>query len=281
MTSLGTATDLDFVERFAAAAERFAIAVASSDMRAPVPSCPGWSTYDLVAHLGNVHAWAATIVETGRFAAEQNDEPRSHRPRAVCEWYAGKAEDLYEVLRGCDPAVSCWNFAFGDGSAGFWRRRQLHETTIHGVDLDQASGRTTEVDPDIATDGIDEVLRVFLHRMHRRGYPAQLTAPLCLQTTDTHRAWTLTPRTASPTTAVPAQARGSSVDSSDAGSSPPAPEGPPLVLDRGHPTADRLQAPAEVLYRLLWRRLRLDDGRVNLEGDAARVHAFLASRLVP
>jgi uncharacterized protein (TIGR03083 family) len=272
---VGTATDLDFVERFATAAERFAVAVASCDLRAPVPSCAGWSTYDLVVHLGNVHAWAATIVETGAFAVEQNDEPRSHKPRAVSEWYAGKAEDLHEVLRGSDPATPCWNFAFGDGSTGFWRRRQLHETTIHRVDLDLASGGTSDVAADIATDGVDEVLRVFLHRMHRRGHPAELSAPLCLQATDTDRAWTLTPRPPV-RNAVPAQPRGSAAESR-----PVPPEGPPLVVDRRHPTADRVEGPADVLYRLLWRRLPLSEADVTVTGDHGRVRAFLDSRLVP
>ncbi|WP_367303766.1 maleylpyruvate isomerase N-terminal domain-containing protein [Nocardioides panacis] len=54
--------------------------MAWSDLRAPVPGCPGWSVLDLVVHVGNVHAWAATIVETGRAAAEQNDRPSSSRP---------------------------------------------------------------------------------------------------------------------------------------------------------------------------------------------------------
>jgi hypothetical protein len=125
-----TSTDLDFVERFAVAAERFADAILSADLRSPVAGCPGWSTYDLVRHLGNVHAWAATIVETGRPAAHQDDQPRSRRPRVVREWYVGKAGDLFEVLRSCDPASECWTLN-GPGSAGFWRRRQLHETTMH------------------------------------------------------------------------------------------------------------------------------------------------------
>ena len=92
-------TTVDFTEEYAAAAERLAVAVARSDPRAPVPGCPGWSVLDLVLHVGNVHAWAASIVETGRAAAEQNDRPSSSRPRVVSSWYAGKAEDLYEVIR--------------------------------------------------------------------------------------------------------------------------------------------------------------------------------------
>src|SRR5688572_23516010 len=56
VTSPGTATGLDHVGRFARAAERFADLVAAVDLGAPVLHCPGWTAYDVVTHLGNVHA---------------------------------------------------------------------------------------------------------------------------------------------------------------------------------------------------------------------------------
>jgi uncharacterized protein (TIGR03083 family) len=244
--------------------------VAESDLQAAVPACPGWTVRDLVVHLGNTHAWAATIVETGAYAQTQSDDPGSHKPRVVSEWYAGKAEDLYRVLRATPPDRPAWNFAFGAGDAGFWRRRQLHETTIHAVDLAQAAGRTERVAAEIATDGIGEVLRVMLRRMHDRGHPAALTAPLTLQCDDTGRAWTLTPRPAAPEAHVPPQPR-SAEDASGTG--------PPLVVDRRHPHADRVSGPAAALYLALWRRAPYD--QLARSGDAARIDAFLSSRLVP
>lgn len=268
---------VDAVEGYAAAAERFAAAVAFSDPRARVPSCPGWSTYDLVVHLGNVHAWAATIVETGSVAAEQNDEPRSSRARALSQWYVGKAGDLYEVLRTVDPDHPCWNFAYGAGVAGFWQRRQLHETTVHQVDLDLAAGRPLQVDADVAADGIDEVLTVFAHRMARRGHGARLDGRLALSATDTGDTWLLGP---------PGQA---GADAAQA----PVPAQPPGGTTAGRPPTverrravtvdvqDRVEAPAEVLYRVLWKRLPVDQADLAVHGDAARVRAFLDSRLVP
>ena len=285
-------TGLDFVEEYAAAAERLAVAVAWADLRAPVAGCPRWSTYDLVVHVGNVHAWAATIVETGRAAAEQNDEPAHAKPRTVSAWYAGKAEDLYEVLRGADPDAPCWNFAFGSGTVAFWPRRQLHETTIHHLDLEATRGRTPAVDPAVARDGVDEVLRVFLHRMHTRGRPAALGRPLGLTASDTGDSWVVAPAPRDVSTPVlpaqPVRTRAESVPT------------PPPVVTRGPAVpadvTDRVEAPAEVLYRLLWKRLAIDDAMdavdavdaggtgdtgTRLSGDEARVRAFLASPLVP
>ncbi len=275
--AVGQSTTVDFVEEYAAAAERLAVAVAWSDLRAPVPSCPGWSAYDLVVHLGNVHAWAATIVETGQAAAEQNDEPASAKGRAVSAWYVGKAEDLFAVLRSADLDAPCWNFAFGSGTARFWPRRQLHETTIHQVDLDASARRTTELAPAVCRDGVDEVLRVFLHRMHTRGYAARLERPLALTATDTGDTWTVSPRPRpDPAPLVPAQA-------GPAGTVPP----PTPLVEHRRTTApspeveDRVEAPADVLYRLVWKRLDADAEGVRIVGDDARVRAFLGSRLVP
>jgi len=269
-------TTVDFVEEYAAVAERLAVAVAWSDLRARVPACPPWKTYDLVVHVGNVHAWAATIVETGRTAAEQNDEPSHARPRTVSAWYAAKAEDLYQVLRAADPAAPCWNFAFGAGTASFWQRRQLHETTIHHLDLEQTLGRETPIDTAVARDGVDEVLGVFLHRMHQRGHPAQLEQPLALTATDTGDTWVVAPQPRSGSTPmVPAQAVGTAAET--------VPSLPPSVERRASPVAhvaDRVEAPADVLYRLLWKRLALDESGVRISGDEGRVRGFLTSRLV-
>jgi len=258
-----------FVEDFAAAVERFAVAVGWSDLRSTVAACPGWSVRDLVVHLGNVHAWAATIVETGERAAEHNDEPGSSKPRPVSEWYFAKAEDLYQVLRQTPPDRPCWNHVFGAGVAEFWQRRQLHETTIHQVDLDLAAGRTTEISARVAADGVDEVLTVMLPRMSRRGYPTAVTAPLQLTASDTGDSWVVAP-TSRPSAEPPA---GGSV-------------GPPLPFEVTHrigvaeTAQDRVVAPAVVLYRALWHR-RVDEGALRTAGDESRVRAFLGSRLTP
>jgi uncharacterized protein (TIGR03083 family) len=260
------------VEGFAAAVERFAVAVGWADLRTPVAACPGWSVYDLVVHLGNVHAWAATIVETGQRAPEHDDEPRSSKARAVSEWYFAKAEDLYQVLRQTPPTQPCWNFVFGAGVAGFWQRRQLHETTVHQVDLDLAAGRDTVIPARVAADGVDEVLTAMLPRMSRRGRPSSLTAPLQVVATDTGDRWLLTPQRPE-TGAAEGGAEGPALDLSL----------PPQVSHRmgaADDVQDGVAAPVDVLYRALWHR-RVDPAALRLSGDEARARAFLASALTP
>jgi uncharacterized protein (TIGR03083 family) len=280
MTAVQRPAPSGFVDDFAVVAERFAHAVGRSDMKAPVAACPGWSTLDLVVHLGNVHAWAATVAETGRQAVLLEDRPPSSRPRVVSEWYVAKAEDLYQVLRYRPATAPCWTFVSPSGVTAFWSRRQLHETTVHLMDLDGANGRSTEITGPVAADGVDEVLTVMLVRMLARGHPAALSAPLTLRTTDTGDSWDISP---APSSSGP-------VPLHLVGAGPPGvATTPPSVQRRRSPAdtdpdrpdpSDRVTAPAAVLYRALWHR-RVDDAQLEVDGDARRVRAFLDSRLTP
>ena len=253
------APPVDFVSAFAAFAADFASSVRSCDLRERVPACPRWSTYDLAAHLGNVHGWAATIVETGSSTPTQNDEPASRRPQDVSDWYVGKAGDLLAVLRDAHPDEACWTFSPGHRTKDFWQRRQAHETLVHLVDLHQASGGTTEVPAELAADGIAEVLDVFLPRMHARGRRADLVAPLLLSTTDTGDTWLLTPKGRD---APPGARRVTGTDLVDGGT-------------------DLVTAPAADLMLLLWKRLPADAPGVTLDGDRGRLLRLLGSPLTP
>ncbi len=257
-----SSTAVDFVSAYATAAAELVEAIPSCDMAARVPACPGWSTYDLLVHVGNVHAWAATIVETGREAPEQDDRPGSRRAKSVARWYSGKAEDLFQVLRAAQPGDPCWTFSAGHSTKAFWPRRQTHETLVHLADLRQAAGRTADIPAPLAADGVAEVLEVFLPRMHARGRPARLDAQVLLHAHDTGDAWLLTPF------------RG---------------EGPPLVRRiglSGGPDShvqdlDRVSAPAADLMLLLWKRLPVDHPGLTLDGDRDHILAFLTSPLTP
>lgn len=244
---------LDDVEEFAAAASAFTRLLSSADLRAPVPTCPGWRVYDLAVHLGNEHGWAATVVETGRRAAEQHDEPASRRRgRSVAQWYAGKAEDLHAVLEVADPAASCWSFATGTGTVRFWSRRQWHETTMHTVDLAAAAKVAHPLAAHASADGVDEALRVFLPWMAARDRPPDLTAPLTLTATDLPRSWGLRPGS-------------------------PAPR----VVDGPVEASNRVEATSDVLFRLLWGRLPVDDPGVRYVGDTDPARRFLTGPLTP
>jgi uncharacterized protein (TIGR03083 family) len=138
---------------------------------AAVPTCPGWTVLDLVAHQGMVHRWATGLVR-GEWQLDTDVEAFSRDGR--------DAEDPLEWLRdGVVELVSTLTRAPADLEApvflhdappprAFWARRQCHETTIHAVDAMAASlGRAPRaedvwVDAELAADGIDELLTQFV-----------------------------------------------------------------------------------------------------------------------
>lgn len=244
--------------RITDAMDWFATALGDTDPRRAVPSCPGWNVYDLAVHIGNVHAWAATVVETGAAAPWQNDAPADRRPGTLADWYGGKAADLLEVLRITDPESPCWGFGPGLGAAGFWFRRQLHETLVHSYDLAATRDEQVTVHAALAADGVDEVLRVFLPQQRTRGRAVPLTAPLSVVARDLGRAWTLRPGRLD---AVPTQ------------------QAPAEVSEGAAAEGDRIEADAQVLYWLLWGRQRREDATMELQGDLARIAAFLDAPL--
>ncbi|WP_169309978.1 maleylpyruvate isomerase family mycothiol-dependent enzyme [Aeromicrobium marinum] len=218
-----------------------------------VPACPGWTVADLTRHLGTVHRWAAATVMSGQRVDQPADvvvtEP-------VSEWYAAVASALLAVLQAVHPDEPTPNFSLIRERAAFWPRRQLHETTVHSVDVAQALGMDGggwPVAPVLAADGVDEVLTVFFPRMTARGRRPDLQGRVRITATDVGRTWLLEP-----------------------GSGLHAP--PVLAYDApGTPHDAEIRGTAEALYLGLWNRWPHD--RLEVDGEAGA--ALLAGPTVP
>lgn len=197
--------DTDTLRSLDRATTAMAATVAELDPGAPVPTCPGWDVTDLVDHLGRVHRWAEVAVRTG---ASPDPYPRRDTGRDLAGWYAESAAMLFSTLAERHPDDAAWSFSAqpGHGTVRFWRRRQLHETTVHHVDALVAAGAldvSGEVGPvpgvsaAQSADGVAEVLDVFVPRMlvRRSGEPPEVvvpaTAPVAFACTDVDAAWTL------------------------------------------------------------------------------------------
>ena len=68
---------------------------------------------------------------------------------------------LLDAMRTVDPATPVWTFSRSDPTATFWHRRMAHETVVHRVDAEQATGAVGPLDPALVVDGIAESLEVF------------------------------------------------------------------------------------------------------------------------
>jgi uncharacterized protein (TIGR03083 family) len=237
----------------------FEAIVASHDPETPVPVSRTWKLRGLASHLGGIHRWAAENVRTG---VRSSPVPRLPEGADPTRWYREGADILLETLGSADYAAPCWNFTKMPRVKGFWTRRQLHETTIHGRDADLAFGAARMIEPTLAADGVDEVLRTMLPVTHRWGdrMPPQLPGPALIRLTDTGHTWLLTP------TGEPAPA----VAGPDAGGSARATVADITVTGR-----------AQDMLLLLWQRSELATSGVTVDGDAAAINAFLRGQITP
>ncbi|MDR7253423.1 uncharacterized protein (TIGR03083 family) [Nocardioides sp. BE266] len=159
LTLLGDSTD------------RFAAALEGVDPDVPITWCPGWTLHDLVDHLGGVHQWAGHAVVAG----DPSLEPvRLERGADLAGWYRTHAVALVDVLGSTPADAPAWTLDKQDQTAGFWRRRQVHETLMHTWDAEEALGTPRPFDPALAWDGVLEVATVMYPRQVRLGRVAPL-----------------------------------------------------------------------------------------------------------
>ncbi|MET9326558.1 maleylpyruvate isomerase family mycothiol-dependent enzyme [Tsukamurella sp. NPDC003166] len=224
-------------------------AIAAERLDLDVPSCPGWTVRDLIVHLGAVHRWAATFLELGpdaqaMFAPVEDDAPAD---AAVLGWYRDRLDGLLTELRrhGADEPARAFT---GRATAGFWMRRQAHETAVHRWDAENSWSAAEPVESRLAGDGVEEWAEVFAGRFLARGpgLPDGLVGrTVHLHGTDRDDAeWTLK------------FARDS------------------VAVERGHAKGDAaLRGTTSDLYLALWRRVPLAD--LETFGDATVAPALL------
>ncbi len=233
-----------------------------ADVAAPVPTCPDWRLADLLAHIGFVHRWATRYVATA--VTEMVDEPDEATILATappegerCDWVAQGHAALVRALGAAPADLACWTFLAAPSPLAMWARRQAHETAVHRVDAELAAGRApTPVDPELAADGIDELLIAFFGRPPRRRHEVPGgTVTLGLEVSD-----------------LPGGAGGSdrpersdrwTVQVTDRGVQTRRGSGPSDLAVRGR---------ASDLYLLLWHRRSLEEleGLEGLEDERAR-----------
>jgi uncharacterized protein (TIGR03083 family) len=175
--------------RVAAEAARISELARLGDLTTPAPWLGRWRVRDVVAHLGGVHRWATRIVET-----RSMDGPGFTKSKldgiALCDWFDEGAAALAANLAEVDPDEACPNFNPGSArTMAFWLRRQTHETTVHRWDVEQALGAVTPIEEDVAVDGIDEYLDIWVRSRGKH----TLAAPLTIRASEVAWAWTLMP----------------------------------------------------------------------------------------
>jgi uncharacterized protein (TIGR03083 family) len=173
-TQLGLARHLDGLHE---ALTAFVAYAGRAGLEAAVPTCPDWTVRDLVAHQGMVHRWAGALVrgEAPAHAEVAGYEAAGREAAEPLDWLEEGAAELARAITDAPDDLSTLVFLNDAPPARrFWARRQCHETTMHAVDALAASlGRPPRagevwVEPELAGDGIDELLGGFLTRPRSR-----------------------------------------------------------------------------------------------------------------
>lgn len=162
-----------------------------------VPTCPGWTVRELVAHQGMVHRWATGIVRGEERRDTGHVEQEGLDSGDLLGWFDEGAKALLAALAHAPDDLRVFFFLEDAPSPKrAWARRQCHETTMHAVDaMSAALGRApsaaeTWIRPPHAVDGIDELLCGFLPRRDEtvRSAPPRT---VIVEATDTGHSWTL------------------------------------------------------------------------------------------
>ena len=179
-----------YVNQLRVEGSRLAEIASAGPLDASVKGCPGWNLRDLLLHVGGVHRWAMTAVQTG--AQPDEGELAKLTPSDtgdLSEWLLNGVEELANTLSGIDPAAPTWHVFPIPQVAGVWPRRQMHETTVHRWDAELAVGDLTPIVPAVASDGIDEFFEVMLPRLLVRKPIALPRTTLHVHCTDTDGEW--------------------------------------------------------------------------------------------
>jgi uncharacterized protein (TIGR03083 family) len=148
-----------YLDHLRADGERLSALARSTDLETPVPTCPGWTLGDLVAHCAEVYEHKRHVLRLGRATDERGDAVAGD---AVLDAHDERLAGLIGDLERVGPDAETWTWFPGETSTGFWFRRMAQEAFVHRVDGQLAVGlAVSPVDPVLAADGVDEVLAWF------------------------------------------------------------------------------------------------------------------------
>ncbi|MDF5751866.1 maleylpyruvate isomerase family mycothiol-dependent enzyme [Spongiactinospora sp. TRM90649] len=206
---------MDFLSHFRREVGAFEAAVrrAAEGGEAPfVPSCPGWTAADLVAHLGGVHRGVFHVIDARlttwpgfsdpsvfKLPADMTGWPRPDGApnvgplaASLVDWFAEGAEKLAALFGEHDPAEAAWTWS-REQTVGFWLRVQAIEAAVHRWDAEAALGAAEPLAADLARDAVGHTFEVMAPaRRAWRQAPPGAGERFGFRQTDGDGAWTVT-----------------------------------------------------------------------------------------
>jgi uncharacterized protein (TIGR03083 family) len=135
------------------------------DRRAAVPWSDRWTTATVARHVAATHYVVANVIrqrpdaDFGLFADLKT--PPKDSPEFV-DWFRSGTASLVDQLMRVPADDECWSWFQHGRRVGWWARRMALEAVVHRSDTDVAQGKKISVASEVAADGIDEYLDVFV-----------------------------------------------------------------------------------------------------------------------
>ena len=163
------------------------------DRSAAVPWSDRWTVGTVARHVSGTQHVVAGIIR-GRPEAdfglfEQLDAPPKDSPEFV-GWFRAGTDALLDQLATVPAGDECWCWYPNGRTVGWWARRLALEAVVHRADTDLARGVEFVVAPEIAADGVDEYLDVFVDAT-RSGHGSPSGPTVSFQCTDDPGRWWL------------------------------------------------------------------------------------------
>src|SRR5215207_5467151 len=155
-------TPEDFLAHLRRDAERMAD-LAPGGLANEVPPCPGWTVEEALVHTGSVYSHKVACMRLSE--GPQRVEDWDHGPvegQPPADWFRERLAELLDELTSRAPESPAYTWHDEDQTVGFWIRRMAHETAVHRTDVESGFDAASAVPADLAVDGIDEVLDLFL-----------------------------------------------------------------------------------------------------------------------
>jgi uncharacterized protein (TIGR03083 family) len=170
--------------------DAFADSIAQA-LNAPVASCEPWVGTDLLWHMIEVHYSWKFIAHTHLMnPADYVPRLKSADDDLLAEYRTG-LNDLIDVLSSLDSARSCWTWA-GVQDIAWVIRRMAHETVVHAWDAHVSAGISSDIEAELASDGIDEFVHVMV-KSNVREEEGPLRGSVHIHCTDVDGEWLIIP----------------------------------------------------------------------------------------
>ncbi len=135
--------------------------VVPGHLAASVPTCPDWTVADLTRHVGEVYLHKVEMMRHG--AHPEGWPPEAFKQEEPVGLLTRGYGELRAEFAARTPTDASTTWYDPDQTVGFWIRRMAQETVIHRIDAELGAGASiAPVPDDLAVDGIDELLKVFI-----------------------------------------------------------------------------------------------------------------------